>query len=83
MDFLPFSPAFTSPGYRPAGRVYEDLNGNGRMDHGEPGVPSVGVSIGRKVVLTDERGRYELQVDRDDILFVIKPAGYRVVPEKN
>ena len=58
------------------GLVYEDRNGNMQHDAGEPGIASVGVSNGRDVVLTDESGRYELTVDNDDIIFVIKPSDY-------
>ncbi|MFH5833145.1 calcineurin-like phosphoesterase C-terminal domain-containing protein [Halalkalibaculum sp. DA384] len=60
------------------GTVFEDTNGNGQKERGESGVASVAVSNGRDVVLTDDRGRYTLPVDDDDILFVIKPSGYKL-----
>ena len=58
------------------GVVFLDADGDGFRETGEKGLEAVRVSNGREVVLTDERGRYELQVDDDDILFVIKPRGY-------
>ncbi|QEH39810.1 calcineurin-like phosphoesterase family protein [Chitinophaga sp. XS-30] len=60
------------------GFVYTDKNGNGRKDKQEAGIPGVAVSNGRQIVKTDGNGRYELPVGNDDILFVIKPSGYRV-----
>jgi hypothetical protein len=60
------------------GVVYEDRNNNQQRDAGEPGLADVGVSNGREVVTTDARGRYELEVDDNTILFVIKPTDYQV-----
>ena len=40
------------------------------------------MSNGRDVVLTDQNGRFQLSVDNDDILFVIKPAGYKLPVDK-
>lgn len=66
------------------GIVFEDLNGNGVLDDGEPGIAGVAVANGLDVVLTDEDGRYELPVGDDTILFVTKPSGYQVhIDEKN
>lgn len=59
------------------GRVFHDKNGNGTYDAGEPLLSQVRVSNGRDIVMTDEDGRYELSVDDDDIIFVIKPRNYR------
>ncbi|MGD1891957.1 MAG: calcineurin-like phosphoesterase C-terminal domain-containing protein [Cyclobacteriaceae bacterium] len=60
------------------GRVYEDQNTNGKKERREPGVAGVPVSNGKAVVLTDEDGRYELPIDNDEIIFVIKPSGYEL-----
>jgi hypothetical protein len=60
------------------GYVYEDANRNGKKDRRERGVGHVAVSNGREVVRTDADGRYVLPVDSDNIIFVIKPAGYRI-----
>ncbi|MFC1557216.1 calcineurin-like phosphoesterase C-terminal domain-containing protein [candidate division KSB1 bacterium] len=65
------------------GTVYHDRNANGVRDAGEQGIPSVGVSNGHDVVMTDNQGRYELTVNDDTIIFVIKPAGYRVPVDDN
>lgn len=66
------------------GTVYEDLNNNGKKDRKEKGLPQVAVSNGIDVVLTDKKGRYELPVTDDQIIFVIKPAGYQApVDEQN
>ncbi|MCG3136400.1 MAG: hypothetical protein HJJLKODD_00233 [Phycisphaerae bacterium] len=59
------------------GVVYEDRNRNGQRDDGEPGLNQIGVSNGREVVTTDAEGRYELPVDQDEVIFVIKPRDYR------
>lgn len=60
------------------GFVFEDRNGNGKKDRQEAGLAQVAVSNGREVVLTDAKGRYELPVGSDQILFVIKPGGYKL-----
>ncbi len=59
------------------GTVYHDLNDNRLRNKWEPGLAGVRVSNGRDIVLTDAEGRYEIPVDHDDIVFVIKPRGYR------
>src|SRR5690554_4185238 len=60
------------------GYVYHDLNGNGKKEKREEGLPGVSVSNGVDVVLTNNKGEYELPVGEDNILFVIKPSGYNV-----
>lgn len=60
------------------GYVYHDLNGNGKKEKKEKGLQGVAVSNGVEVVLTNEKGEYELSVGEDNILFVIKPTGYKV-----
>ncbi|MGK6350166.1 calcineurin-like phosphoesterase C-terminal domain-containing protein [Parapedobacter sp. DT-150] len=66
-----------------AGRVYNDSNGNGKRDRRERGVAGVSVTNGVEVVTTDDDGRYKLPVGRDNIIFVIKPAGYAVPVDDN
>lgn len=58
------------------GFVFVDGDRNGRRDDGEPGVAGVRVSNGRQIVATDDQGRYELMVDEDDVIFVIKPRDF-------
>ncbi|WP_119081066.1 calcineurin-like phosphoesterase C-terminal domain-containing protein [Chitinophaga alhagiae] len=60
------------------GFVFHDANGNGKKDRKEAGIANVSVSNGVDVVATDARGRYQLPVGNDNILFVIKPSGYKV-----
>jgi len=59
-----------------SGTVYEDRNGNGRRDTGEPGIAGVKLSDGMRLILTDTQGRYALAGADGRTLFVIKPAGY-------
>lgn len=65
------------------GSVFHDVNANGVLDAGEPGVQNVLVSNGREVVRSARDGSYELPVDDDTILFVCKPAGWMVPVDPN
>src|SRR5262249_28511021 len=58
------------------GVVFHDKNRNNSRDADEPGVENVRVSNGRVIVRTDTEGRYELPVDDDTTLFVIKPRDW-------
>lgn len=60
------------------GVVFEDYNGNGRRDSGEPGMEGQRVSDGETIVLTDAEGRYRLPLRDRSSQFLIKPPGYRV-----
>ena len=60
-----------------SGTVFLDDNRNGELDRNEKGLEAVGISNGRDVVLSDDFGRYSISVDDDDIVFLIKPSGYR------
>ncbi|MDR1886351.1 MAG: metallophosphoesterase, partial [Prevotellaceae bacterium] len=59
------------------GYVFEDLNSNGKKDRKEKGIAQVAVSNGREVSVTDASGKYQLPVEGDNIIFVVKPAGYK------
>lgn len=59
------------------GVVYHDANANKRYDAGEKTLPEVRVSNGKQIVKTDSEGRYELPVNGDANIFVIKPQGWR------
>lgn len=61
-----------------SGYVYNDLNKNQQKDHHEKGIENVAVSNGVQVVLTDKKGRYNLPIQEDQTIFVIKPTGYKV-----
>lgn len=58
------------------GVVFDDENANQRRDEGEVGIAGVRVSNGATIVETDTEGQYELPVDDDEIIFVIKPRGW-------
>jgi hypothetical protein len=59
-----------------SGVVFHDRDRNGIRDRFEFGIRNVAVSNGRDVVLTDWRGRYQLSVTEDTIVFVVKPGGW-------
>ena len=58
------------------GVVFEDANKNGKLDTAEQGIAGILVSNGQKIAKTDSQGRYEIEVDNDTILFVIKPRNW-------
>lgn len=60
------------------GVVYIDANANGVRDKKEIGLAGVSVSNGVQVVQTDAQGNYQLPVKNDNIIFVVKPAGYKL-----
>jgi 3',5'-cyclic AMP phosphodiesterase CpdA len=59
------------------GVVFDDENGNGVRDPGEPGIAGVAVSNGVDVVLTDAAGAYRIADRPDSRIFVVKPRGWR------
>lgn len=54
-----------------------------KKESSEKGISEVAVSNGSDVVLTDATGSYELPVEDDAIIFVIKPTDYKVSKGKN
>lgn len=58
------------------GIVFHDRDRDGLRGEGEEGIPGIKVSNGREIAATDGDGRYELPIDDDTILFVIKPRGW-------
>ncbi len=71
---------FSSPGFAQkmvSGYVYVDENGNSQRDKKEKGIAGVSVSNGVEVATTGPDGKYQLPVADDNIIFVIKPAGYQ------
>ncbi|MEW4568780.1 calcineurin-like phosphoesterase family protein [Tautonia sp. JC769] len=58
------------------GVVFHDRDGDGLRGDDEEGIADVKVSNGRAIVKTDADGRYELPIDDDTILFVLKPRGW-------
>ena len=65
------------------GIVYNDVNGNRKLDDGEAGIPGIRVSNGRQIVKTNDQGAYSLLIDNDDIIFVIKPRDWVTPLNKN
>ncbi len=74
--FLAATPAMVIAQEVARGIVFLDEDRDGLHDPGEPPLAGVRVSNGRDVVPTGTDGRYELPIDGDDVLFVIKPQGY-------
>lgn len=65
------------------GIVFCDLNNDGKYNDGDAPYSKVKVSNGQEIVLTDENGRYELPIEEDMTIFVIKPTGYRTPLDEN
>ncbi|WP_432713036.1 calcineurin-like phosphoesterase C-terminal domain-containing protein [Pedobacter sp.] len=65
------------------GYIYADVNANKKHDKSEKGIASVAVTNGSEVVLTNEKGYYELPLSDDQIISVIKPAQYQVGVDEN
>lgn len=59
------------------GVVFHDANGNEEYDSSEKPLEGICVSNGLEITTTDAEGRYEIGVDDDTILFVLKPSGWR------
>ena len=53
------------------GRVYKDLNGNGKRDVGEPGMAQVHVKVGKQEIMTDETGHFLTEVRAKRILVAV------------
>jgi hypothetical protein len=60
-----------------AGSVFQDGNGNGVHDAGEPALAGIAISNGRGIVHSGADGRYAIEARPGDIVFAIKPAGFR------
>lgn len=70
----------TKPGQGPSlakGRVYVDLDNDGRFSVGDAPFSGVKVSNGIDIVKTDESGKYQLDISQTKQVFVIKPNGFR------
>ncbi|MDH4352067.1 MAG: metallophosphoesterase, partial [Gemmatimonadota bacterium] len=59
------------------GTVYDDRDGNGRRDPGEPGIAGVVVSNQDEVTRTDAGGAYRMGATGFGAVFVSVPQGYR------
>jgi hypothetical protein len=65
------------------GFVFDDRNGDGAREPGEPGLPAVQVSNGVDVATTDATGAYRLPERTGALLFVIKPRGWRPAVDRD
>ena len=65
------------------GIIFEDVDNNGKFGEGDRPQANVKISNGKKIVLTDKDGRYELPVENDSAIFVIKPTGFTTPLDKN
>ena len=81
--FLLISSSVAAAAETATGVVFDDANGNGKLDAGEKPLSGVSVSNGTDVVQTDAEGRYRLEVGDDTIIFVIKPAGWQTPLSKD
>ncbi len=62
------------------GMVYKDLNGNGRQDYEETGVPGIRMKIGNQQTKTNAKGEYSVQVRAKKVVVEVDadsiPQGY-------
>ncbi|WP_437194283.1 calcineurin-like phosphoesterase C-terminal domain-containing protein [Planctomicrobium sp. SH527] len=63
--------------------MFHDANGNGRRDEGESGIAGVGISNATKIVETGADGSYQIPIENDSIVFVIKPSGWAFPHDEN
>lgn len=75
---LPVSAAVATPAtIEVAGTVHVEVDGVPGRSAQEPAVAGVAVSNGRDIVRTDARGQYRIEAVAGDVVFVVKPDGYR------
>ena len=65
------------------GIVFEDSDNDAKFSDADRPLANIKVSNGREIVVTDQNGRYELAVENDSAIFVIKPTGYSTPLDKN
>ncbi len=84
-DSTKLSDEAAKPDERPlaTGIVFHDLDGDGKFGANDRSFAGVRVSNGREIVTTNELGKYELPIDDDSIIFVIKPTGFRTSLDDN
>jgi hypothetical protein len=67
---------------RARGVVFEDRNGDGARQPGEPGLRGALVSNGVDVTETDGAGRYTLTAPTHGAIFVVQPPGFSVARDR-
>ena len=65
-----------------SGRVFHDLDRNGRPGQDEPGVAGVLVSNGRGWTRSDASGHYEIAAIANHDLTIVQPTGWRVPTDR-
>lgn len=60
------------------GTVFEDKNGNGKQDKGEPTLKNILVSNGKEIVSSDRKGAFVIHAQKGQSVFPILPASYEV-----
>jgi len=65
------------------GIVFEDTNSDGKFNEGESVIPGVIISNKTDFTKTDNNGEFTIECNDPDIVFVVKPAGYRLPVDKN
>lgn len=75
---LPFSVITLTAQEIAKGIVFEDANKNSQFDRSEKRLADVQISNGKEVVTTNKKGEYQIEVDDNTVLFVIKPTGFKV-----
>lgn len=58
------------------GVVFLDENNNGKLDDGENGIKDVCISNQKDVVQTDSKGCFSINIEEEEIIFVIKPKNF-------
>ena len=63
-----------------SGIVFNDVNSNGILDAGEPGLADIQVSDGLNIVKSDKDGQFKLggeRISTPPFVFISKPSGFR------
>ena len=73
----------TPKGPLATGIVFEDRNNDGEFNEGDSVFVGAKISNGVDIVKTDKDGRYELSIAEDQIIFLLKPSGFRTALDEN
>ncbi len=65
------------------GIVFHDRDGDGKYSQNDSAFGNVKVSNGKDIVVTDPMGRYEIPLEEDSAVFVLKPNGFRTPLDRN
>ena len=65
------------------GRVFLDLDRDGKFGVGDQPFVNVKVSNGKEIVATDRNGKWKLPLEDESIFFLIKPSGYQSKLSRN